>query len=187
MVRAKYWTNLNRNGVPALDIEKISYNKDIPDEIFDPEKLADAEIINQEEQAKRSALFNHANHLAGEKQYRDAIEIFLQLYNEYPQFVNTPVALQYIGECYCMLDQHEKAIEFFEKVIQEYSTPKKTIAEVYRLLGTSYMLIGENTKALESFEMGLEFITQWDAEGWRDYRETYRKEVEESIEKVKNK
>jgi hypothetical protein len=32
--------------------------------------------------------------------------------------------------------------------------------------------------------MGLEFITQWDSEGWRYYRETYRKEVEESIEKL---
>ena len=187
MVRAKYWTNLNRNGMPAVDIEKISYNEDIPDEIFDPEKLAEAKIINKEERAKRYALFNQANHLASKKQYRKAIEIFLQLYNEYPQFVQTPVALQYIGECYGILGQHEKAIEFFEKVIQKYSAPKKTIADAYRLLGSSYMLIEKNTKALKNFEMGLEFITQWDSEGWRNYRETYRKEVEESIEKLKNK
>ena len=101
--------------------------------------------------------------------------------------MNTPVALQYIGECYGILDQHEKAIEFFEKVIQKYSAPKKTIADTYRLLGYSYMLIDKNTKAIKNFEMGLEFITQWDSEGWRYYRETYRKEVEESLEKLKNK
>jgi len=187
MVQAKYWTNLNRNGMPAVDIETISYNEDIPDEIFDPEKLAEAKVINKEEQEKRYALFNQANYLASKKQYRKAIEIFLQLYNDYPQSVQAPVALQYIGESYGILGQHEKAIEFFEKVLQEYSAPKKTIADVYRLLGSSYILIEKNTKSLKAFEMGLEFITQWDSEGWRYYRETYRKEVEESIEKLKNK
>ncbi len=186
MVRAKYWTNLNRNGIPAVDIEKISYNEDIADEMFDPEKLAEAKVINKEEQAKRYALFNQAQHLAGKKQYRKAIEIFLQLYNEYPQSVQTPKALQFIGECYGILGQHEKAIEFFEKVLREYSAPKNAMADAYRLLGCSYMSIEQNNKALDNFEMCLEFIRQWDPEGIH-YRESYRKQVEENIEEIKNK
>ena len=187
MVRAKYWLNPDRKGTPAVDIEKISYDEEIADEIFDPEKFAKAKVIDKEEREKRYALFRQANQLAAKKQYRKAIGIFLQFYNDYPQSVQAPVALQYVGESYGILGQHEKAIEFFEKVLQEYSAPKKTIADVYRLLGSSYMLIEKNTKALKAFEMGLEFITQWDSEGWRYYRETYRKEVEESIEKLKNK
>lgn len=185
IVRAKYWLNPHRKGEPGLEIERISYDEEIPDELFDPEKLA--KVISKEEREKRYALFHQANSLAGKKQYRESIEIFLQLYETYPQFKLTPVALQYIGECYRMLGQHEKAIEFFEKVLREYSAPKEVIADVYRLLGSSYMSVDKNTKALENYEKGLEFITQWDSEGWRHYRETYRKEVEENIEKLKKK
>ena len=186
MVRAKYWLNPHRKGRAAVDIEKISYNEEIPDEIFDPEKFAKAKVINKDEREKRYALFKQANELAAKKQYREAIEIFSQLYEKYPHFIGTPLALQYIGECHRILGQHEKAIEFFEKVLHEYTAPKKVMADAYRLLGFSYMSIENNTKALENFEMCLEFITQWDPEGIR-YRNSYRKQVEENIEKLKNK
>jgi tetratricopeptide (TPR) repeat protein len=186
MVRAKYWLNPHRKGTPAVDIEKISYDEEIADEIFNPEKFAEAKVINKEEREKRYALFRQANQLAAKKQYRESIEIFSQLYEKYPHFIKTPVALQYIGECYRILGQHEKAIEFFEKVLREYSAPKKAIADAYRLLGYSYMSIEQNNKALENFKMCLDFITQWDPEGMR-YSESHRKQVEENIEKLKNK
>ena len=143
-----------------------------------------AKVINKEEYEKRCALFKQANQLAGKEQYRESIEMFLQLYEKYPHFILTPLALQYIGECYRILGQHEKAIEFLEKVLREYSAPKRTIADAYRLLGCSYMSIGQNTKALENFEKCIDFITQWDPEGMHYVRD--RKQVEENIEKLKN-
>ncbi|MHC4537327.1 MAG: tetratricopeptide repeat protein [Planctomycetota bacterium] len=186
IVRTKYWTNPYRNGIPAIEIKEIRYNEEVPDEIFDLEKSTGAIVVNEEEAEKRWALFRQANNLASKTQYRESIEVFSQLYEKYPQFINTPVALQYIGECYRILGQHEKAIEFFEKVLREYSAPKNAMADAYRLLGCSYMSIEQNNKALENFEMCLEFIRQWDPEGIH-YRESYRKQVEENIEKLKNK
>jgi len=185
VVRAQYWDKPEFDGSPDLIIEKIVYNEEFPDELFDPGKLA--KVISKGEWEKRYTLFQQANSLASKKQYRESIEFFLQLYEKYPQSVLTPLALQYIGECYSLLGEHEKAIEFFEKVLHEYSFPKKVIADVYRLLGSFYMSVEKNNEALDNFEKGLEFITQWDSEDWRCYRETYRKEVEENIEKLKKK
>ena len=185
IVRAKYWTNAKREGIPGMNIEKIVYNEEIPDKIFDLEKTTGAKIVNEEETEKRSALWREGVDLDRKKQYPEAIRVYQQLYDKYPQFIKTPEALVLIAICYREMGQYDKAIEYFEKVPREYSTPRYAILDSHKLLGRCYMTIGQDAKAIEAFETYLELIGKWDPEGGR-FRKS-REWVEKNIEEIKNK
>jgi len=185
IVRAKYWTNAKREGIPGLNIEKIVYNEEIPDEIFDLEKTTGAKVVNEEETEKRSALWREGVDLDRKKQYPEAIKVYQQLYDKYPRFIKTPEALVLIGICYREIKKYDKAIEFFERVPREYSAPRYAILDAHKLLGHCCMLVGQDTKAIEAFETYLELIGKWDPEG-RRFRKS-REWVEKNIEEIKNK
>lgn len=185
IVRAKYWTNPNREGEPALNIENITYNIEVNDEIFDLEKKTGAKVVTEEETEKRLALWRQALKLEREKQYVKAIEAFQQIYEEYPNFTKTPEALCFIAILYRERGEYDRAIEFFEKVPAEYSAPRYAVLDAYRLLGRCYMSMGQDTKALEAFQTCLQLIGQWDPQAldWHKTREL----VEEDMQKIQTK
>lgn len=74
---------------------------------------------------KEIQLFTDAMQQAGLEFYLDSIKILEQLIEEFPDSELVDDALYDIGLCYFNMNQFEKAIEYFEKVINEY--PDATI------------------------------------------------------------
>ncbi len=74
---------------------------------------------------KEIQLFTDAMKKANEEFYLDAIPLLEQLINEFPDSELVDDALYDIGLCYFNINQFDKAIEYFNKVIQEY--PEATI------------------------------------------------------------
>ena len=179
IVRAKYWANTSREGMPGLDIKKVVYNEEVSDEIFDLEQYTGAIVVNEEEMEKRKALWREGVDLGRKKQYGEAIRTYQQLYDKYPQFIKTPEALVLIACCYRAMGEYNKAIEYFEKVPREYSAPRYAILDAYRLLGRCCMVAGQYNKALEAFDKCLELIGEWDPEGvrWKKAKELIEKDV----------
>jgi len=185
IVRAQYWSNPYREGAPNLKIDNIVYNSEISDDIFDLEKTTRAQVVSEEELDKRIALWREGIDLGDKHQYPEAIKIYQQIYDKYPQFIKTPEALVMIAICYRELGQYDKAIEYFEKVHQEYSAPRYAILDSYRLLGLCYTTIGQNDKAQEAFQQCLELINQWDPLGlkWVKYKEITEKNMQNIYQK----
>jgi len=179
IVRAKYWANTSREGMPGLDIKNVVYNEEVSDEIFDLEQYTGAIVVNEEEMEKRKALWREGVDLGRKKQYGEAIRTYQQLYDKYPQFIKTPEALVLIACCYRAMGEYNKAIEYFEKVPREYSAPRYAILDAYRLLGRCCMVAGQYNKALEAFDKCLELIGEWDPEGvrWKKAKELIEKDV----------
>jgi len=185
IVRAKYWANSSREGTPGLNIENIVYNKEIPDEIFDLKKYTEATVVDEEGMEKRLSLWREGVELDQKKQYAEAIKVYEQLYDQYPQFIKTPEALCLMAILYRDMGQYDKAIECFKKVPREYSAPRYAILDAYRLLGLCYMKIGQDTNALEAFKKCLELIGEWEPEGleW----EKAKALIEKDIRKINDK
>ena len=181
IVRAKYWLNPDRQGRPDLNIEKVIYNKEVSNEIFDLEKLTGAKVINIniEQWKQRWTLWRQAIELDRKRQYAEAIKAYQELYEKYPQFEKTPEALVLIAICYREMGQYNNAIQYFKKVPREYSAPRYAICDAHRLLGHCYMLMGEDAKALKAFDNCLELIEQWDPEKveWEKTRELIKKDI----------
>ena len=120
-----------------------------------------------------------------DEKYTEAIERFQLIYDKYPLFRQAPESLVIIALLYREMGQYNKAIEYFEKVPQEYSAPRYAILDAYRLGGLCYMSIGKDEEALEDFQTCLKLIDQWDSEGqeWKEYREL----VESHIAEIKSK
>ena len=136
---------------------------------------------------QRWALWRHAIELDRKKQYLEAIKVYQELYEKYPQFIKTSEALVLIACCYREMGEYDKAIEYFEKVPREYSAPRYAILDGHRLLGRCYMTIGQDAKALEAFQKCLELIGEWDPEGlrWKKAKELTEKDVRKISDKRK--
>ena len=188
IVRAQYWTNSNREGEPALKTDNIVYNTEITDDLFDLEKTTGAQVVSMEEMEKRFILWRKGIDLHDNKQYLEAIKIYQQIYDEYPQFIKTPEVLIMIAICYRQMAQYDKAIEYFEKVHREYSAPRYAILDSYRLLGRCYITTGQDDKAREAFQKCLDLIGQWDPQGleWGKYRELTETDMQTIYHKSNN-
>jgi uncharacterized protein YlzI (FlbEa/FlbD family) len=75
---------------------------------------------------KEIQLFTNAIQLAKDEFYLDAINIFEQLIKEFKDSELVDDALYNIGLCYFNMNQFERAIELFQKVIHQY--PDATIS-----------------------------------------------------------
>lgn len=75
---------------------------------------------------KEIELFTKALQACNDEFYIDAIETLLELVSTYPDSELADDALYNVGLCYFNLNQFEKAIEYFQKVIDEY--PDGTIS-----------------------------------------------------------
>lgn len=75
---------------------------------------------------KEIQLFTEALEKARAEFYLDAIKLLEQLIEEFPDSELVDDALYDMGLCYFNMNQFEKAIEYFQKVIDEY--PDATIS-----------------------------------------------------------
>jgi len=148
---AKLWGNLQHEGEPYIDAKRFVYNEKYPDELF--ELPADTTIINQKDTEESRALFDQGENLFHkEKKYAEAIEIYWRVYITYPKLNVAEEALMMIGLCHGRLEQHDKAIEVYQKATREYPHLKGWIDATWFYLGREYMKIGQNAKAIDAFE-----------------------------------
>ena len=110
-----------------------------------------AAITNKEDQNKARTLFNSGEKLFQQKEFAQAIKIYQQVYEQYPQWNIGEEALSMIGICYSNLGQTDKAIEAYEKCVKEYPDLKGWTETTYFYLGCAYFDSGRKEKALESF------------------------------------
>jgi len=157
VVRGKLWRNLGMQGKPEFVAESILYNVDMPDETFDFEVPSGVKVVSEEEYKTRKELFGKAWGLDEKKQYVQAIELYQQIYETFPTWEYAPWSLERIADLYRLrLDQLNKAVELYEKIIVEYPQLSHRLLRTYHSLGRCYMKKGQNDKALEAFETCLE-------------------------------
>jgi len=179
MLKAKLWNNLRQEGEPDVHAQTFIYNEDIPDELFEiPPGFT---IVNEKEIEESEALFNQGEDLFHkEKKYAEAIAVYQQVYEKFPDQNIAETALMMIGVCYDWLGQPEKAIEAYQKAISEYPNRKGWSETTYFYLGCAYLDIGEKEKALDAFEKCLAV-----GEGVRKPEQFPLKDARESIAKIK--
>lgn len=183
IVEGKHWFNINREGTPNLYADSFIYNRDIPDQIFDFKIPGDAKVINQQDLEQADSLFDKAFKLYDkDKNYSEAIKIFRQVYESYPEQNIAEESLSMIGICYGAMGDHQKAIESFEKAVSEYPNLKGWTESTYFYLGNAYMKTGQKSKALEAFRNCLTMC-----EGVRDPNAFPLKHAREYIEKLESK
>lgn len=183
IIEGKHWFNTNREGAPNLYAQSFVYNQEVPDEIFDFKIPGDAKVINQRDSEQADALFDKAFRLFDkDKNYSEAIKIFRQVYELYPDQNIAEESLMMIGICYGTMGEYQKAIESFEKAVSEYPDLKGWIESTYFYLGRAYMETGQKTKALEAFRSCLTM-----GEGIRDPNTFPLKNARGYIEKLESK
>ena len=183
IIEGKHWFNTNREGAPNLHADSFVYNQDIPDQIFDFKIPGNAKVINQRDLEQADTLFDKAFRLFDkDKNYSEAIKIFRQVYELYPDQNIAEESLSMIGICYGAMGEYQKAIENFEKAVSEYPDLKGWIESTYFYLGRAYMKIGQKDKALEAFRSCLTM-----GEGIRDPNTFPLKHARGYIEKLESK
>jgi hypothetical protein len=179
MLKAKLWDNLHHEGEPDVHAQTFIYNEDIPDELFEiPPGFT---IINEKEIEESRALLNQGEDLFHkEKKYAEAIAVYQQVYEKYPDMNIAEHALMMIGLSHRRLGQHDKEIEAYEKTVSEYPDLKGWIEATWFYLGRAYMDIGEKEKALDAFEKCLAA-----GQGVRKPEQFPLKDARECIAKIK--
>jgi len=152
IVEGKYWRNSDRQGSPVCHAVSFQYNEEIDDDIFNFKIPEGAKVTNREEQKEADTLFAHGERLFEEKETEQAIKIFQEVYEKYPNFNVAESSLMMIGICYEQLGQYEKAIATYQKAIKEYEYLKGWTFSTYYYLGRTYVKNGQKDKALEAFQ-----------------------------------
>lgn len=175
--RAKLWDNLHHEGEPVIDAQRLLYNQEFPEDLF--EVPADMTIVDQEKEEESQTLFNQAEHLFhSEKKYVEAMDLYRAVRSRFPHTSVVEESQMMIGLCYGRLGQRDKAIEAFQQAIQEYPEGWAGVIQFY--LGAAYMDNGQTQEALKAFEDCLA-----DGKGERAPDQFPLKEAREYIAKIK--
>ncbi len=176
---AKLWQNLKQEGEPDIDAQTFIYNKDMPDELFElPPGMT---VVNEKEIEESKALFNRGEDLFHkEKKYAEAMAVYQQVYEKFPDLNIAETALMMIGLSHHRLGQNDKEIEAYEKAVGEYPNLKGWIESTWFYLGRAYMDIGQKEKALDAFEKCLA-----SGQGVRKPDQFPLKDARECIAKIK--
>lgn len=187
IIEGKQWNNPNYKDPVNIYANSFVYNEDIPDETFNFEMPENAKVIHivndPEKQRQAKNLMDKAENLFHkERKYAEALELYKQVYEKYPDLNNGTYAanaLMMTGICYSWLNQPEKGIEAFLTEIEEYGHLGGMEA-TYLYLGDAYFETGQKEKGIEAFENCLKV-----GEGTRDPDKFPLKNARETIEKLK--
>lgn len=177
VLKAKLWRNLQREGEPQFDAQRIVYNPEIPDEFFEFKTPPGATVVDERE---TQALFERAEQLYQDKKWAEALECYQHVYDRHPYIGWGSSSLMMVGICHTHLGDNAKAIEFYQKALHEFPTGWEGVVQFY--LGAAYRDNGQMQEALHAFEACLV-----DAEGKRGPDQFPIKEARRYIEKIKGK
>lgn len=179
VLQAKIWKNPERRGAPQFDAQVIRYNPEIADAFFEFKTPPGATVITEEDTDEVEALFERAEQrFHQDKDYAGALELYQQVYDQYPHVGWGSTSLMMIGGCYTYLGDHAKAIAFYRKALREFPTGWEGVIQFY--LGAAYMDNGQTQEALKAFEACLK-----DAEGKRAADQFPIKEARAYIARIK--
>ena len=172
---AKMWRNLHHEGQPAMDVTEFIYNVEVPDDFFVFEIPDDTEIIDHQVKQEGQALLDQAEHLFHqEKKINEAMEVYRQVYEQFPDLKIAETALMMIGICHDHLDQHDLAIAAYEKAIREYPDQKGWSETTYYYLAGEYRRAGRLDEALAAYHKCVELcegVRDPDAFPWKNARQ----------------
>ena len=117
---------------------------------------------------KEITYFSNAIEKARSEFYLDAINEFTKLNEEFPQSELVDDALYNIGLCYFQMNQFEKAIEYYQKVIDEFPDSAisileggnefgKTPAKCHYAMLNCFLAMGNISKANEQAELAKKY------------------------------
>ncbi len=98
--------------------------------------------------------YDKALRLFNIKQYKESLRLFKSLDNRRTQTNLRDNVVFWIGQCYFMMEDYEKAIEEFNVVVDEYGNGNKVPDSIYTI-GLAYDVLGEKSKALDYMEQAL--------------------------------
>jgi tetratricopeptide (TPR) repeat protein len=182
VVRARQWENLTHEGRPAFEVDRVIYDQDIPDERFVFQPPAGARVFDGRTQAEQQALLDEAESLYQQHKYHEAIEVYLQIHERYPNWNYASHALMMVGICYEWLGDHDQQLKYLEQAAREYPDLRGWSEATYFYLGAAYCQRGDRERGLQAFKKCVEFCRGVrDPEGfpWKIAREAILK-IEES-------
>ncbi len=145
------------------------------------EAIAQLKGEHGDDSQQARALFDQAENLFHkEKKYAEAIEIYWQVYYTYPKLNVAEEALMMIGICHDWLGQPEEEIAVLEKAVREYPHLRGWVESTWFYLGSAYLKVGQEEKALAAFENCLAV-----GEGVRDPEKFPLKNAREAIAEIK--
>ncbi len=188
IVEAKYWnwSSPDPEGPPACHATSFAYNEDIDDAVFEfqmPEgvRIVDKEKVRKIEQEAR-VLSDRAERLLMDGQYAEAIEVYQQVYDRFPDLtagVPASTALCMMGDAYRELGEPAKAVEILHRQLREYGHLEGR-EYPYFSLGRAYLDLGDKEKALKAFQDCLAI-----GAGRHDPHQYPLKHAREYIERIK--
>jgi len=113
-------------------------------------------LSNTEKEQKRALLIK-CEELFTEKEYKEAIVLYQKLYDRYSSdWLFGMHSLTMIGICYHKLKQIDKAVEYLERVVNEYPNVMGFSLSDYFYLGAAYADSGNKEKAFEALEKSVQ-------------------------------
>jgi|GEM_PF-3626592 len=97
------------------------------------------------------ARYDAALQLFNSRQYKDAMQELMQLYNEYPNHFLASNFIYWIGECHFALKNYAAAIEAFENVLNQFKRSYKH-DDALIMAGIAYLKLGNADKAAQKFQ-----------------------------------
>jgi RNA polymerase sigma-70 factor (ECF subfamily) len=114
-------------------------------------------ILSDAEKEQKKELLMRCDKLLNEKKHEEAIGLLQELYDKYSSdWFYVEYALGGMGRCYNVLEQYNKAIECFEKLVSQHSDVIGFTLSDYYHLGLVYAKSGDKEKALEAFEKSIQ-------------------------------
>jgi len=160
IVEAKYWnwSSPGPEDPPACHATSFTYNEDLDDTLFDFQIPEGVKIIDKakerETEQEAQALSDQAERLHMEGKYADAIAVYQQVHDRFPQLtdgVPASTALAMMGHGYLRLGEPQKAVEVLQKQLSEYGYLEGHESTYYKL-GCAYRDLGRKDEALKAFE-----------------------------------
>ena len=148
--RGRMWSNLQREGDPGLDARTFLYNEEIPDEVFAFEIPPGAKVVI--EGSESNVLTEEANNLWQNGDYAEAIQVFRQVHERFPDSFEGKLARLFVGVCHYRQGQFDSAIAAYQQGIREYPWRDSWLELAYFDLGRAYLEQGQREKAREAFE-----------------------------------
>ena len=178
VVGGKQWSNTDLSGTPQYEVCSVEYNIPLADGLFAIETPTDVSVLDASAQEEGKTLFEEAEALYRAKRYSDAIEMYLEVYDRFPEWNYAESALMMVGICNDDLGDSDEAIRWYQRAIREYPGLRGWSEATHYYLGAQYARRGERDLALEHFHMCIELcrgVRQPEAFPWKQAREALEK------------
>jgi TolA-binding protein len=148
--QGRMWSNLEREGEPELDARTFLYNEELPAEVFAFEIPAGAKVVL--EGSEGNVLMKDAHTLWQSGKYAEAIPVFRQVHERFPDSFEGKLAPLFVGFCQYRQGRLDEAVATYQEGIGEYPWRDSWLEMAYFDLGRAYLEQGQKDKARQAFE-----------------------------------